>query len=959
MRNHFPKWLPSYCIFLLISACDFSVQLQQGKNYKIAELDLLADLLEIESSQGTIVKASGGVPPYVIEILSGPGEFDSESGFFNASTQVESYTELSVRDSRGTVKKLKIKVHPVSTISLLPEDVSIVAGDTPNPGLLRFARSGRAILPLEFTIQFSGSAISGTDFLALPTTLTFPEGESSVDLIINPIKRGEINLLRSLEISVAPSDKYLLASTSSVELELGNENPPAPTKIVLEGPPTGVSGDCIGPFNFRTLDANNMVRGLHADKLFEISGRQGKLSLHLDASCDGNVQNDISLSVGQSAASFFLKGLGNQDAPASYNFEVTAAGLTKSSILNYQDTYGLPIRLAYEVQPSSSATATQSFSRQPKVKILDSRANRVHNNSDNIVLSAYTNSNCSTSASGTLGNGNQAASQGLAEFSGLSYSIAGSIYLRASASDYEGICSNQVSVAGYSVPAEQNMAPVVNAGDTQTIVIGQSATLSATVTDDGLPSGSVLSFEWSKVSGAGTVNFSNPSQKTTNVSFGSTGTYSLQLTASDSALSSSATVTLIVNPADDNLPIVAQPVDCAATVCRYVRSGANGTNSGLDWTNAFPSLPNPLLRGATYFIADGSYSSYTFDDPVSGSQYITIKKATLSDHGTNTGWTNSYGDGQAIFRTSSGQLFTLRTHYLIIDGSVRNQSDWSDTSKYGFVFSVDDPNRAKIFGMSWEQPNDVWNGASNIIIKNVYASFPNVCYSDECYLNNIIIAQNSNNISMTDSMLANTSWHAAIRINRVDGLVIERNYFYNIYKKELISDQCCSKNVSFRNNFIENVAGTAAIAFWSALNWNISNNVWWSPDSRYSFSDGIITTWTGQNQSTSNVKIYGNTFYQMRGALRIGSDGGSGNEFRNNLFIGFSPGITSSTYAASNNITNGASSLVNNAAGGDFTLRAPTAAGSSRSSPDNRDFFGKMRGADGNWDIGAFEFESP
>src|SRR5687768_17254029 len=47
---------------------------------------------------------------------------------------------------------------------------------------------------------------------------------------------------------------------------------------------------------------------------------------------------------------------------------------------------------------------------------------------------------------------------------------------------------------------------------------------------------------------------------------------------------------------------------------RYVRQGATGSGNGSDWTNAYTSLPASLVRGDTYYVADGTYAGYTFDD---------------------------------------------------------------------------------------------------------------------------------------------------------------------------------------------------------------------------------------------------------------------------------------------------------------------------------------------------------
>lgn len=111
---------------------------------------------------------------------------------------------------------------------------------------------------------------------------------------------------------------------------------------------------------------------------------------------------------------------------------------------------------------------------------------------------------------------------------------------------------------------------------------------------------------------------------------------------------------------------------------KYVRFDASGTGSGDDWTNAYTALPAALVRGNTYYIADGEYSAYTCNDATSGTDLITIKKASQSDHGTETGWDSSYGDGSANFPE-----LTIDTSYWLIDGSYR--SSW--TGGYGFTIT--------------------------------------------------------------------------------------------------------------------------------------------------------------------------------------------------------------------------------------------------------------------------------
>jgi hypothetical protein len=95
-----------------------------------------------------------------------------------------------------------------------------------------------------------------------------------------------------------------------------------------------------------------------------------------------------------------------------------------------------------------------------------------------------------------------------------------------------------------------NQAPNVEAGSAQTITLPGVAALSGIATDDGLPTNpGKLTTTWSVFSGPGTVTFGNPASLSTTASFKTAGTYVLALTASDSLLSSQASVTITVKPA--------------------------------------------------------------------------------------------------------------------------------------------------------------------------------------------------------------------------------------------------------------------------------------------------------------------------------------------------------------------------------------------------------------------------
>ncbi len=128
-----------------------------------------------------------------------------------------------------------------------------------------------------------------------------------------------------------------------------------------------------------------------------------------------------------------------------------------------------------------------------------------------------------------------------------SFSQAGTYVLRLTADDGALDAFDEVTITANAAPSV-NQPPVVNAGPDQTIKLPAKATLSGTVTDDGLPRNR-LTIRWSRVSGPGGVNFADARSASTTATFRRAGTYVLRLTANDGALSTSDDITVKVNRA--------------------------------------------------------------------------------------------------------------------------------------------------------------------------------------------------------------------------------------------------------------------------------------------------------------------------------------------------------------------------------------------------------------------------
>lgn len=392
---------------------------------------------------------------------------------------------------------------------------------------------------------------------------------------------------------------------------------------------------------------------------------------------------------------------------------------------------------------------------------------------------------------------------------------------------------------------------------------------------------------------------------------------------------------------------------------RYVRAGASGSATGADWSNAYITLPSTLIRGDTYYIADGLYGGYNFNTPVSGQQYIYIKKATPKDHGTDIGWVDSYGDAQALFKAAGKGALQFSTSFWQLLG---NQGEGK--KNLGFVITNGDHVASDLIRLE--------GGVSNIVLDRVDAS-QYVYYGAEGNLNDLIYgASGGANLTVSNSYLHDTNWFAAVLLIGWDGVLFENNFFENNYRKEILSCRNC-KNLTWRGNTHKNAAGTGYLVGQNPVNWYIYNNVFFNTDSRYTTTDCIFCNWYGQGMTATNIFIYGNTFYNVLGAAAIGYDGASNIVAKNNIFYGGAPvswrGIIEHDYNWCYSASASCSAVSSEAHGQagspgvfvdiaaeDFRLALPTAAGIALPAPYNIDKVGLVRSGTGNWDRGAYSF---
>lgn len=409
----------------------------------------------------------------------------------------------------------------------------------------------------------------------------------------------------------------------------------------------------------------------------------------------------------------------------------------------------------------------------------------------------------------------------------------------------------------------------------------------------------------------------------------------------------------------------------------YVRAGATGASNGDDWTNAYTSLPATLVRGDTYYIADGTYGGYRFDDP--GTSTIYIKKAIGSIHGTDAGWDSTYGEGRAIFAkwTFSG------TDY-VIDGQTGQWApDLPNYAAHGFkVYTRNtSANQNLIEGIA---------GSGNVIIRHTEAAYSNTPRTDTWYSSSHIVRGYGGSYEFQYCWFhdaENGIYNGYLTSTTFDHSVIERNgqgqvamNFSPSEHSEIAAIKGSGVNFTFRHGYIRDWRSTGGIIiFQTNATVNIYGNIisqtgYWSVPGEANDSNGILSA---LSHDTTGMKAYAynNTFANLKYGSAIWSGGVSyaARTATNNIFYNCNRASSSgaalygthdynwfynSGTQSETHMQNGSGNPFVDSGRNNYQLMSPLNAALSLSAEYNKDMLGITRGSDGTWDRGALEFTS-
>jgi len=398
-----------------------------------------------------------------------------------------------------------------------------------------------------------------------------------------------------------------------------------------------------------------------------------------------------------------------------------------------------------------------------------------------------------------------------------------------------------------------------------------------------------------------------------------------------------------------------------ATYC--VGPSATGNGSGSDWSNQ-KAWSGTFTRGDTWYIRGGTgYADVVFTSAASGTTRNTIKKATASDHVTETGWLTAYGTDQA--QCGKVSINASDSDYWTFDGQA------GEVTLVNGLANVVTPMGIKFSQTTaGEQTFNFDAGGSNSILRYLELAGPGgttpynhtadtACLSswgsqaEDTLVQHCYIHGGSTNIELSDTRTIVE--HCVIVDSLSTNPAAHSNAYYCGFQ---------ANDITFRYNIVANYNDEGFFITWYSTassppqNIKIYGNIFYSPGNTNPRAIEIRQfDGSGGGQVYDAILVYNNTFAELSGGgfLNRADEGGLGSSTNcacvNNL-----------SYAAGNNLGDTATVATNTAdstdrftdIGTDFSLTANLQPGTDLGSPYNVDMLGNSRTT---WTRGALEFE--
>jgi hypothetical protein len=433
-------------------------------------LDQFGNVVATDTSNVSIAISSGGVlsgaSTATVAAVAGVATFSNL-----VPTKAGTFT-LSASDGTLTgATSNNFTVNPGAATTLIVAGFTspVTAGIASNFTVTAKDASGNTATGYAGTVNFTSSDPQAV----LPANYTFVVADSGMHTFSATLKTAGAQSITATDTITAT----ITGTQTGIIV-----NPAAPSKLVfITAAQTLTAGVCSATITVQSQDQFNNPSNVSGNTLVSLSSNSAGTAVFSGTNTCTPSTSSATIVTGQNVASFFY----SDTKAASPTITASATGLTSATQTETVNP-GPPAALVYVTQPTGTSINT-ALAPAVVVNIQDTFGNVVTSSTAPITI---TSSSTSTGAGTVSGTTTVAASNGVATFSNLRFTIAGTYTLTATLTAQITVKSNpftvtsNVAVSVMIVPSTTFLPAPASSNNPPTVAIGFSVCLMATITGD-------------------------------------------------------------------------------------------------------------------------------------------------------------------------------------------------------------------------------------------------------------------------------------------------------------------------------------------------------------------------------------------------------------------------------------------------------------------------------------------
>jgi hypothetical protein len=408
----------------------------------------------------------------------------------------------------------------------------------------------------------------------------------------------------------------------------------------------------------------------------------------------------------------------------------------------------------------------------------------------------------------------------------------------------------------------------------------------------------------------------------------------------------------------------------------YVRpTGATyGRGDGSDWANAYSGLPGTshgvwaqLAGGGVFYVAGGSYNQSwdLYRGGTANDKRLYIKRATETEHGSESGWQNSFSS--RVILNNGAINIRKSASYITVDGAVEDGIRLQGSGNF-----------RRVYGYCYEGER-----TTGITLKNLDIQGPGLNLG-RAYDQSLGIQFTGRELHAISNLVISQCKiyrfsSALVKFNGVKDFLLEKSVLHDSFdtvnhEDFLIAD---GSHGIIRWNVMYNTAAQGiCVRTNGTAPWYIYGNILYQEkahnwQNNYAGSGGGIaiagSTPTSSMPEIRNVHIFNNVFYGYRIAVKAIY---SGSAYNNIFYNNYTNDLSKLSHDYNWHSGTSAAGEAHGVSGQNLSpfvdvdtynfylkaLSSPINQGKDLGTSYCHDLAGKLRGADGTWDMGAYEY---